>query len=118
MFSTEGHWRAGRLRLVAHAGAKRLASMPDLPTISESGVPGYEASSWWGYMAPGKTPRSIVDRLNQEIRAVANLPDVRKTLTSQGNEVIAGTPQDFARLIVEEADKWGAIGQKLGVKLD
>ena len=118
MFSTEGHWRAGRLRLVAHAGAKRLASMPDLPTISESGVPGYEASSWWGYMAPGKTPRSIVDRLNQEIRAVANLPDVRKTLTSQGNEVIAGTPQDFARLIVEEADKWGAIGRKLGVKLD
>jgi tripartite-type tricarboxylate transporter receptor subunit TctC len=118
MFSTEGHWRAGRLRLVAHAGAKRLASMPELPTISESGVPGYEAIIWYGYMTAAKTPRPIVDRLNQEIKAVANLPDVRKTLTSQGNEVIAGTPQDFARLIVSDADKWGAIGRKLGVKLD
>jgi tripartite-type tricarboxylate transporter receptor subunit TctC len=118
MFSTEGHWRAGRLRLVAHAGAKRLESMPELPTISESGVPGYEAIIWYGYMTAAKTPRPIVDRLNQEIKAVANLPDVRKTLTSQGNEVIAGTPQDFARLIVSDADKWGAIGRKLGVKLD
>jgi tripartite-type tricarboxylate transporter receptor subunit TctC len=118
MFSTEGHWRAGRLRLVAHAGAKRLASMPELPTISESGVPGYEAIIWYGYMTAAKTPRPIVDRLNREINAVANLPDVRKTLISQGNEVIAGTPQDFAKLIVSDADKWGAIGKKLGVKLD
>jgi tripartite-type tricarboxylate transporter receptor subunit TctC len=92
--------------------------MPELPTISESGVPGYEAIIWYGYMTAARTPRSIVDRLNQEIRAVANLPDVRKTLTSQGNEVIAGTPQDFARLVVSDADKWGAIGRKLGVKLD
>ena len=118
MFSTEGHWRAGRLRLVAHAGAKRLGSMPELPTISESGVPGYEAIIWYGYMTAAKTPRSIVDRLNQEIKAIANQPDVRKTLTSQGNEVIAGTPQDFAKLIVADANKWGAIGKKLGVKLD
>lgn len=118
MFSTEGHWRAGRLRLVAHAGAKRLEAMPELPTISESGVPGYEAIIWYGYMTAARTPRPIVDRLNQEIKAVANLPDVRKTLTSQGNEVIAGTPQDFAKLIVSDANKWGAIGKKLGVKLD
>ena len=81
-------------------------------------MPGYEAIIWYGYMTAAKTPRPIVDRLNQEIKAVANLPDVRKTLTSQGNEVIAGTPQDFAKLIVADANKWGAIGKKLGVKLD
>ena len=118
MFSTEGHWKAGRLRLVAHAGARRLESLAEIPTIAESGVAGYEATIWWGYMTAAKTPRPVVDRLNKEIISVANLPDVRRTLVSQGNEVVAGTPQDFARLIVADANKWGAIGKKLGVKLD
>ena len=118
MFSTEGHWKAGRLRLVAHAGARRLESLAEIPTIAESGVAGYEATIWWGYMTATKTPRPVVDRLNKEIISVANIPDVRRTLVSQGNEVVAGTPQDFARLIVADANKWGAIGRKLGVKLD
>ena len=118
LFSTKGHWQAGRLRLIAHAGSKRLESMPDVPTIAESGVPGYEASSWWGYMAPGKTPRPIVDRLHKEITAVANLLDVRQTFISQGSDVVVNTPEEFAKIIQTDAEKWGAIGKRLGVKLD
>ncbi len=118
LFSTEGHWKAGRLRLLAHSGAKRLEAMPDVATIAESGVPGFEAYSWWGYMTAAKVPRPVVDRLNREIAAVANLPEVRKLLVAQGNDVVAGSPQAFASLIAAEADKWGALGRKLGVKLD
>ena len=118
LFSTEGHWKAGRLRLLAHSGAKRLEALPDLATIAESGGPGFEAYIWYGYMTAAKTPRPVVDRLNREINAVANLPDVRKLLVAQGNEVVAGSPQAFAKLIASEADKWGEIGRKLGVKLD
>jgi tripartite-type tricarboxylate transporter receptor subunit TctC len=118
LFSTEGHWKAGRLRLVAHSGTKRLEALPEVPTIAESGVPGFEAYIWYGYMTAAKTPRPIVERLNREVNAVANLPEIRKLLVSQGNEIVAGTPQAFADLVVAEANKWGAIGKKLGVKLD
>ncbi len=99
-------------------GAKRLESMPDVPTIAESGVPGYEAHGWQGYMAPGKTPRPIIDRLHKEITAVANLPDVRRTLISQGSDVVLNTPEEFAKIIHADAEKWGVIGKRLGVKLD
>lgn len=118
MFSTKGHWQAGRLRLIAHAGSKRLESMPDVPTIAESGVPGYEARSWWGYMGPAKTPRPIMGRLHKEITAVANLPDIRQTFISQGSEIVVNTPDEFANVIKADAEKWGAIGKRLGVKLD
>jgi len=118
LFSTEGHWKSGRLRLVAHSGTKRLDALPEVPTIAESGVPGFEAYIWYGYMSAAKTPRPIVERLNKDINAVANLPEIRKLLVSQGNEVAAGTPQAFAELVVTEANKWGALGRKLGVKLD
>jgi tripartite-type tricarboxylate transporter receptor subunit TctC len=118
LFSTEGHWKSGRLRLIAHSGTKRLEAMREVPTIAESGVPGFEAYIWYGYMTAARTPRPIVERLNREVNAVANLPDMRKLLESQGNEVIAGTPQAFADLVVSEANKWGALGRKLGVRLD
>jgi len=118
IFSTKAHWQAGRLRFIAHAGSKRLESIPDVPTIGESGLPGYEVRAWWGYMAPGKTPRPIVDRLHKEITAVANLPDVRQTFISQGSEVVVNTPDEFAKIIQADAEKWGAIGKRLGVKLD
>ena len=116
--STRPHWQAGRLRFMAHGGAKRLEAFPDVPTIAESGVPGYVTRFWWGYMAPAKTPRPIVTRLHKEITAVANLPDVRQTVVSQGWEVVANTPEEFATIIQSDAEKWGAIGRRLGVKLD
>jgi len=118
MFTTMPHWKSGRLHLIATGGPKRMEAMPDLPTVAESGVPGFEAMTWYGYMAPAKTPRAIVDRLQKEIAAIVNLPDVRQTFVSQGNKPLANTPAEFAKVIKNDADKWGALGKKLGVKLD
>jgi tripartite-type tricarboxylate transporter receptor subunit TctC len=118
MFSTQGHWKAGRLRLVAHSGARRIDSMPELPTIAESGVPGYEASIWYGFMAPAKTPRPIIQKLHGEILAIAKSADAQQTFASQGNDVVANTPEEFAKVIKIEAAKWGETGRRLGVALD
>jgi tripartite-type tricarboxylate transporter receptor subunit TctC len=118
MFTTMPHWKAGRLKLIATGGPKRMEAMPDLPTIDESGVPGFEALTWYGFMAPAKTPRAIVDKLHKEIAAIVNTPDVHQTFVAQGNEPLANTPDQFAKVIKADADKWGAIGKRLGVKLD
>ncbi len=118
MFTTMPHWKAGRLKLIATGGPKRMEAMPELPTIDESGVAGFEALTWYGFMAPAKTPRAIVDKLQQEIAAIVNTPEVRQTFISQGNEPLANTPDQFAMVIKTDADKWGAIGKRLGVKLD
>lgn len=118
MFTTMPHWKAGRLKLIATGGPKRMEAMPELPTIAESGLPGFEAMTWYGYMAPAKTPRAIVDKLQKEIAAIVQIPEVRQTFVSQGNEPLANAPAEFARIIKADANKWGAIGKKLGVKLD
>jgi len=118
MFTTMPHWKAGRLKLIATGGPRRMEAMPDLPTIDEAGVPGFEALTWYGFMAPAKTPRAVVDKLQREIAAIVNTPDVRQTFVSQGNEPLANTPDQFAQVIKADADKWGAIGKRLGVKLD
>jgi tripartite-type tricarboxylate transporter receptor subunit TctC len=118
IFSTLGHWKAGRLRLVAHGGMKRVAAYPDIPTIDESGLPGFESRNWYGYATTAKTPRPVVERLHKEFAAVATLPEIRQTLISQGNDVVASTPQEFARSIKADSDRWGAIGRKLGVTLN
>ena len=118
MFSTQSHWKSGRLRLIAHGGSKRMEALPDVPTIAEAGVPGYEAIIWYGFMAPVKTPRAIVQKLQREIAAIAAAPDARQTFVSQGNDVIANTPEEFAKVIKAEAAKWGDTGRRLGVTLD
>jgi tripartite-type tricarboxylate transporter receptor subunit TctC len=118
MFTTMPHWKAGRLKLIATAGVKRMEAMPELPTIAESGVPGFEALTWYGFMAPAKTPRAVVDKLQKEIAAIVNTPDVHQTFVSQGNEPLANSPDEFAKVMKSDADKWGAIGKRLGVKLD
>ena len=118
LFSTMVHWKSGRLRLIAHSGGKRMDSMPELPTIAESGVPGYEAAIWYGFMAPAKTPRPIVQKIHREIVSIAHAPDSRQVFVSQGNEVVANTPEEFAKVIRLEAEKWGDIGRRLGVTLD
>jgi tripartite-type tricarboxylate transporter receptor subunit TctC len=118
VFSTLGHWKAGRLRLIAHGGLKRAESFPDIPTIAEAGLPGFESSNWYGYVTTGKTPRPIIRTLNQAFVAVLTQPDVRKILVAQGNDVIANTPEEFAKVIQADAARWGGIGRKLGVKLN
>ncbi|HEY6720745.1 MAG TPA: tripartite tricarboxylate transporter substrate binding protein [Burkholderiales bacterium] len=112
------HARAGRLRAIAQAGLQRSVAVPDLPTVDESGAPGFEVVGWWGMLAPARTPRPVVALLNQDIRAVLDLADVRRNLIEQGMDPAGGTPEQFAALIKSDMDKWGDIGKRLGVRLD
>jgi len=112
------HVRAGKLRALGVAGLSRSSAAPELPTIAESGLPGFEVIGWWGVLAPAKTPQSAVDLLNRELRAALELPDVRRTLLDQGMDPAGGTPEQFGALIKTDMDKWGEIGRRLGVKLD
>jgi tripartite-type tricarboxylate transporter receptor subunit TctC len=118
MFSTMPQWKSGRLRLIAHGGPKRMEALPDVPTIAESGVPGYEAIIWYGFMAPGKTPQPIVQKLYREIAAIAKTPEAQKLFVSQGNDVVANTPDEFAKVIRTEHAKWGGIGRRLNVTIE
>lgn len=88
--------RNGQLRLLAVTGARRSVAIPDVPTVAESGVPGYDISSWHGLFAPAGTPREIIARLQKEVARAVHLPDVRKRVESTGNEVVGSTPEEFA----------------------
>ena len=112
------HAKAGKLRVLASGGLQRSVALPDVPTISESGLPGFEVIGWWGMLAPSKTPRSIVSLLNQEVGAVLEIAEVRRNLLDQGMEPAVGTPEQFAALIKSDMDKWGDIGKRLGIRLD
>src|SRR6266850_112744 len=112
------HVKAGKLRALGVAGLQRSAATPDIPTLSESGLPDFEVIAWWGLLAPAKTPRAVVNALNREMRSVLELADVRRSLVDQGMDPAAGTPEQFGALIKADMEKWGAIGARLGVKLD
>jgi len=112
------HARAGKLRALAQAGLKRSVAIPEVPTIDESGLPGFEVIGWWGMLAPAKTPRPVVVLLNREVRAALDSPDVKKSLLDQGMDPAGGSPEEFGALIRVDMDKWGDVGKRLGVKLD
>ena len=110
------HYRAGRLRGLATTGAKRAAAAPELPTVMEAGVPGYEAANWFGTVAPGKTPPAIVARLSQEIGRALRMADVRERLQTQGMEPVSNTPEQFSAYIRSEMKKWAKVVQASGAK--
>ena len=112
------HAKAGRLVALATGGMQRSNVIPDVPTLNESGVNGFEVIGWWRMLAPAKTPRTVVATLNREMRAVLDIPDVRRVLLEQGMEPAAGTPEQFGALIKADMEKWGDIGRRLGVSLD
>jgi tripartite-type tricarboxylate transporter receptor subunit TctC len=112
------HARAGKLRALATGGLQRSAVIPDVPTLHESGVGGFEVIGWWGMLAPAKTPRTVVAAVNRELRTVLDMPEVRRVLLEQGMEPAAGTPEEFGALIKADMEKWGEIGKRLGVSLD
>ena len=112
------HVRSGKLRALGVAGQSRSSATPEVPTIAESGLPGFEVIGWWGVLAPAKTPRPAVDLINREIRGALDLPEVRRTLLDQGMDPAGGTPEQFGALIKADMDKWGEIGRRLGVRLD
>ena len=103
------HIKAGKLRALGQTGLKRSPALPDVPTIAESGVPGYESLSWSGIAVPAGTPKPIVERLNRDLNAVLALPEMRQKLAEQGAETIGGAPEAFARHISAEREKWSRV---------
>ena len=112
------HVRTGRLRALATTGAQRSPAMPDLPTVAESGMPGYEAGLWYGFVGPARMPPEIVQRLNAEIVAILAQPDTREKLASQGLDARSSTPDEFARVLAADIVRWAAVVQKLGLRAE
>lgn len=112
------HLKSGKLVGIAVTNPRRSLSMPDLPTVSESGVPGYEAVQWFGIVAPQGTPAPVVERLNTELRAVLAMPEVRSRFGELGFDVVGNTVDEFAGYVRSEDLKWKKIAETSGVKLD
>ena len=110
--------KAGKLRAIATTSKERSKSLPDIPTISESGVPGYDVTSWNGVLAPAGTPLEAIARLNKAFNDVLADPDMRKRLLAIGYEPVGGKPEDFAKQIQSELDKWGPIVKQTGLQID
>ena len=108
--------RGGALRALAVTSEKRFAGLPEVPTVAESGVPGYQASSWNGIAAPANTPKVVIDRLNREVNAAAAKSDVRKRLGELGVEARAGTPESLHELLVAEIAKWGTVIERAKIE--
>ncbi len=110
--------RAGKLKAFGTTGKVRSPVLPEVPTVAEAGVPGYEATIWLGVMAPVATPRSIVDRLNAEIRKVVNNPEVRDAWARQGAAPMSMSPDEFGQYMKEDIAKWATIVKISGAKVD
>jgi tripartite-type tricarboxylate transporter receptor subunit TctC len=112
------HVRSGRIRPLAVTTLERSSLLPQLPTLDEAGVKGYELSSWFGVFAPAGTPRAIVERLNAAINTATSRPGMRKQLLNQGAEPLSGTPEDLAAYLKRELEKYGRIIRSAGVKVE
>lgn len=110
--------RAGRVRALGVSGSKRVAVLPEVPTIAEAGVPGYEAITWNGIVAPAGMPRAMVNRLNGELNRALAEPGLQQKLAAIGAEPAGGTPEEFARFIRSEYAKWGDVVRRSGAKMD
>jgi tripartite-type tricarboxylate transporter receptor subunit TctC len=110
--------KGGKLRALAVTTTKRSPVAPDVPTLAESGLPGYEVGSWQGVFAPAGTPPDVVKRLNSEIVKIINMPDVQKKLLELGAEPVGDTPEQFGAFVKSEVAKWGDVVKKSGAKVD
>jgi len=112
------HIRSGKLRALAVTSAKRSSVAPELPTISEAGVPGYEHSSWVGILAPAKTPRPVIEKLHGEIVKIVHAPDVKKLFLRDGLEPVGNSPAEFAAIIKAEIAKWQKLVKSAGIPVE
>lgn len=116
--ATLPHVKEGKLRALAVASAMRSSFTPDLPSIAEAGVPGYETAAWYGVLAPAKTPRAIVAKIHSEVARVLGLKEIRTALASQSFEIVTATPEQFAAFIKDELAKWGKVVRESGMRID
>ena len=110
------HAKAGRLRALGVTSARRATGAPEVTTIAEAGVPGYEAVQWFGILAPAGTPRAVVERVHREAVRVLQNPEVRQRLVADGAEPVAGTPEEFAAFLRAETAKWAKVVKAIGIK--
>lgn len=110
--------RSGKLRALAVTGAQRSPAEPALPTVAESGVPGYQASNWYGFAAPAKTPRAIIDKLNREFTRIMAAPDVREKLLNVGMEPTTTTPEQYTEFVKAEIIKWTRVVKSAGIQAE
>jgi len=110
--------KAGRVRGLAVSGPRRSTALPELPTIAEAGVPGYEATTWTGIVAPAGVPKFIVAKLNTEINTAIATPSLREKFAAIGSEPAGGTPEQFGELIRKDSAKWGEVVKRSGAKVD
>jgi tripartite-type tricarboxylate transporter receptor subunit TctC len=113
-----GNVKAGTLRALAVSSARRSGVLPDLPTLAETGVPGFDVALRYGLVAPAGTPRPIVDRLNKELNAALASDDVKMRLATEGADPLPGTPEAYADDLAKEEKKWGALVRKLNLKVE
>ncbi|HTD90557.1 MAG TPA: tripartite tricarboxylate transporter substrate binding protein [Burkholderiales bacterium] len=111
-----GHIRSNKLRALGTSGAVRTAILPDVPTIAEAGVPGYETQNWWGIAAPRGTPPAVIQRLNQEISVVLKAPETEKRLRGEGAEPVLKSPDELGKYVAAEMDKWVKLAKIAGIK--
>ena len=106
------------LRALAVTSAKRSSLLPDVPTLQESGMAGFEAGAWQGVVATAKTPAAVIERLNAEFNKALQDPEVLKKLAAQGAEPLGSTPQEYGAYLRQEIDRWGEVAKATGAKLD
>jgi tripartite-type tricarboxylate transporter receptor subunit TctC len=110
------HVRSGKLKALGVSSAKRVTAMPEVPTIAEAGVPGYEVANWWGILAPAGTPQPVLERLYREISAILESPETRKRFELEGAEVARMKPAQFAAFVTQETEKWARVVKEAGIK--
>jgi tripartite-type tricarboxylate transporter receptor subunit TctC len=112
------HLKSGRLRAIGFASSKRLSTLPDVPTIEESGFPGFESSNFKGLMAPAGTPRAIINKLHAELVKIVHAPDNVARMTASGSIPVGNTPEQFANAIKQETARYAKVVKAHGIKAD
>ena len=110
--------RGGKLRALAVSSAQRNPAAPDVPTVAESGYPGFDIDPWWGILAPAGTPRAVVDKVNADVAEVLHAPETQAFLRTQGSEALVTTPEEFHRMLVDDVRNWAKVVKSSGARLD
>jgi tripartite-type tricarboxylate transporter receptor subunit TctC len=116
--SVVGLIQGGQVRPIAVTGESRIPGLPDVPTVAEAGVPGYEATNWWGFLAPAETPLAIVERLHQEVAAVQASAETKRRFDTEGAEAREMSPAEFGAFIAAETAKWARVVKEAGISAE
>ena len=118
VLALQSYYRGGKVKALAVTSKQRAASLPEIPTMAEAGVPGYEIESWFGFFAPAKTPRPVIDRLNQALSKIVAMPDIRQKMIDTGSQPVSMSPEAFSARIRADIEKFSRVVQSSGIKVE